>query len=40
MTAAVGIICLLIAGVGIANITIATVIQHTPEIGLRRRNSG
>jgi putative ABC transport system permease protein len=33
---AVGIISLLIGGVGIANITIAAVIERTPEIGLRR----
>ncbi|MBD6617653.1 FtsX-like permease family protein [Komarekiella sp. 'clone 1'] len=32
----VGIISLLIAGVGIANITIAAVIERTAEIGLRR----
>lgn len=32
----VGIISLLIGGVGIANITIAAVIERTPEIGLRR----
>ena len=34
--AAVGIISLLIGGVGIANITIAAVMERTPEIGLRR----
>ncbi|ARV57451.1 macrolide ABC transporter ATP-binding protein [Nostocales cyanobacterium HT-58-2] len=33
---AVGIISLLIAGVGIANITIASVIERTAEIGVRR----
>ena len=33
---AVGIISLLIGGVGIANITIAAVMERTPEIGLRR----
>jgi len=33
---AVGIISLLVGGVGIANITIAAVIERTPEIGLRR----
>jgi putative ABC transport system permease protein len=33
---AVGIISLLIGGVGIANITIASIIERTPEIGLRR----
>lgn len=33
---AVGIISLLIGGVGIANITIAAVIERTSEIGLRR----
>ncbi|MGJ5632662.1 ABC transporter permease [Nostoc sp. CALU 1950] len=33
---AVGMISLLIAGVGIANITIAAVIERTAEIGLRR----
>jgi putative ABC transport system permease protein len=32
----VGIISLLIGGVGIANITIAAVMERTPEIGLRR----
>ncbi|MGF1492526.1 MAG: ABC transporter permease [Microcoleaceae cyanobacterium] len=32
----VGIIALLVGGVGIANITIAAVIERTPEIGLRR----
>lgn len=34
--AAVGIISLLIGGVGIANITIAAVMERTSEIGLRR----
>jgi putative ABC transport system permease protein len=34
--AAVGLISLLIGGVGIANITIAAVIERTSEIGLRR----
>ncbi len=33
---AVGAIALLVGGVGIANITIAAVMQRTPEIGLRR----
>ena len=33
---AVGIIALLIGGVGIANITIAAVVERTSEIGLRR----
>ncbi|MEG4171676.1 MULTISPECIES: ABC transporter permease [unclassified Microcoleus] len=33
---AVGIISLLVGGVGIANITIAAVMERTPEIGLRR----
>ncbi|MEC4804580.1 MAG: ABC transporter permease [Jaaginema sp. PMC 1079.18] len=33
---AVGVIALLVAGVGIANITIASVMERTPEIGLRR----
>jgi putative ABC transport system permease protein len=33
---AVGGIALLVGGVGIANITIAAVIERTPEIGLRR----
>ncbi len=33
---AVGAIALLVGGVGIANITIAAVIERTPEIGLRR----
>ena len=33
---AVGVIALLVGGVGIANITIAAVIERTPEIGLRR----
>ncbi|MDB9314067.1 ABC transporter permease [Spirulina sp. CS-785/01] len=33
---AVGAIALIIAGVGIANITVAAVIERTPEIGLRR----
>ena len=33
---AVGVISLLVGGVGIANITIAAVIERTPEIGLRR----
>jgi putative ABC transport system permease protein len=33
---AVGAIALLVAGVGIANITIASVMERTPEIGLRR----
>lgn len=33
---AVGVISLLIGGVGIANITIAAVMERTPEIGLRR----
>lgn len=32
----VGAIALLVGGVGIANITIAAVIERTPEIGLRR----
>ena len=32
----VGIIALLIGGVGIANITIAAIIERTSEIGLRR----
>ncbi|WP_414619324.1 ABC transporter permease [Calothrix sp. CCY 0018] len=32
----VGMIALLIGGVGITNITIAAVIERTPEIGLRR----
>ncbi|MGL5083330.1 MAG: ABC transporter permease, partial [Microcoleaceae cyanobacterium] len=32
----VGAIALLVGGVGIANITIASVIERTPEIGLRR----
>lgn len=32
----VGAISLLVGGVGIANITIAAVIERTPEIGLRR----
>ncbi|MBE9017844.1 ABC transporter permease [Chroococcidiopsidales cyanobacterium LEGE 13417] len=32
----VGAISLLVGGVGIANITIASVIERTPEIGLRR----
>ncbi|NMG09193.1 ABC transporter permease [Brasilonema sp. UFV-L1] len=34
--AAVGVISLLVGGVGIANITIATVTERTAEIGLRR----
>jgi putative ABC transport system permease protein len=34
--AGVGLIALIIAGVGIANITIASVIERTKEIGLRR----
>ena len=33
---AVGVISLLVGGVGIANITIAAVMERTPEIGLRR----
>ena len=33
--AGVGAIALVVGGVGIANITIATVMQRTPEIGLR-----
>ena len=33
---AVGLISLFIGGVGIANITIAAVMERTPEIGLRR----
>lgn len=33
---AVGVIALLVGGVGIANITIAAVMERTPEIGLRR----
>ncbi len=33
---AVGAIALLVGGVGIANITIAAVMERTPEIGLRR----
>ena len=33
---AVGVISLLVGGVGIANITIASVMERTPEIGLRR----
>ena len=33
---AVGAIALLVGGIGIANITIAAVIERTPEIGLRR----
>jgi putative ABC transport system permease protein len=33
---AVGAIALLVGGVGIANITIASTIERTPEIGLRR----
>jgi putative ABC transport system permease protein len=32
----VGAISLLVGGVGIANVTIASVIERTPEIGLRR----
>ncbi|MBE9145640.1 ABC transporter permease [Planktothrix mougeotii] len=32
----VGAIALMVGGVGIANITIASVIERTPEIGLRR----
>jgi len=32
----VGVISLLVGGVGIANITIAAVMERTPEIGLRR----
>ena len=31
-----GIISLIVAGVGIANITIASVLERTPELGLRR----
>jgi putative ABC transport system permease protein len=34
--AGVGLIALIIAGVGIANITIASVIERTKEIGIRR----
>lgn len=33
---AAGIISLIVAGVGIANITIASVLERTPELGLRR----
>ncbi|MEG3908178.1 ABC transporter permease [Microcoleus sp. w2-18bC1] len=33
---AVGVISLLVGGIGIANITIAAVMERTPEIGLRR----
>lgn len=33
---AAGIISLIVAGVGIANITVASVLERTPELGLRR----
>ncbi|MEA5468984.1 ABC transporter permease [Spirulina sp. 06S082] len=33
---AAGIISLIVSGVGIANITIASVLERTPELGLRR----